>query len=169
MAILAIYAHGKILRVAVKSEACIKTASFPHSESGHEIRAKQILPWLGEHKGIDAELKLIVTNEPSPVARSLGDYFNLLVHVASPATPNECPPQALVTGTPLLKRRCRIDAFTLRFLARQEAEARSLDPASARFIVAHLDEENQLAALVGTEVIDGLTSFDEGPFGLRQS
>ena len=149
MAILAIYPHGKILRAAVKRDACIKTASFTQSEGGHEIMAGKILPWLGEHKGIDADLKLIVTNEHSPVARSLGDYFSLPVHVPSPATSNECPPRAFVTGTPLLKRRCRIDALTFEFLARQEAEARGLDPTSARFIVAHLDEENQLAALGG--------------------
>lgn len=80
-----------------------------------------------------------------------------------------CYPQGYVTGTPVVKRRCEAETSIFVSLVRQEAEKRDLDVDKFQFIVAHLDEEIQLGALIGLSVVDVLQSLDEGPFALRQS
>ena len=167
MAILALYSHPRTLQVALDGDSRVQTAAFP--SGGPEIIEEHLLPWLAQ-MGISAEgLRFVVTNESSRLSRSLSERFDLPVHLVDPARHRECWLQSYVTGTPALERRCQTDTFIFRYLAGQEAAKRDRDRTAARCIVAHLDQENQFGALIGTRLIDGLSSLDEGPFALRQS
>lgn len=185
MAVLAYYPHGAALHVGVGTLEAYTTAVFPLTSP------EQLFPWL-EAAGISPDdVDFIVTSGTLPGSQPSGIYlFNpeaaaahqgvefcaLLaerlsspVYLIDPASRADCHPQALVTGTPALGRTCSADHFLFKFLARQEAAKRGLPQSEGRFIAAHLDEVHQLGAVVGTKVVDCLTSLEEGPFALRQS
>lgn len=187
MAILAAYPHARTLRVAVWDGLLCETATFPLSATCDEIIAKQIVPWLATFNITGQDLQFIVTNgrikaeSPSGIyvltdaildsgfSRALAAYFDLPVYVVDPTTEAECFPHALITGAPMIKRECAPDSFVFKYLVRQEANGRNWNLTEKQFIVAHLGEEHQLGAVVGMNVVDSLTSLDEGPFALNHS
>ena len=99
----------------------------------------------------------------------LASHLSTPIYLIDPASRGECHPHARVTGTPAIQRTCSADHFLFKYLARQEAAKRDLRHSEGRFIVAHLDEVHQLGAVVGTKVVDCLSSADEGPFALYHS
>ena len=170
MAILAFYPHARTLQVAAWDGARCETVIFPLPAGANGFLEQQLMPWLKSFQITSEDLQFIVTTEhTSEFSTTLGKYLGISTYTIDSAFPNECPPLALVTGTPALERRCVVDTFIFKYLVRLEAHNQGLDLAEKGFIVAHLDEENQLGALLGTSVLDALTSFDEGPFALRQS
>ncbi|HKM43792.1 MAG TPA: hypothetical protein VJZ70_07345 [Limnochordia bacterium] len=170
MAILAVYPHRKSLQVAVWNGTLYETSTFPLPAVGDTIIEEQLLPWLTslEIRKEDLQHMVTVGREPELTAW-LANKLDTAVKVIDASTPNACSSVALVTGTPCLERRCIADTFIFTYLVRQETKRRALVLDEEQFIVAHLDEEHQLAALCGLEVIEVLTSLDEGPFALRQS
>ncbi|MCK9524825.1 MAG: hypothetical protein M0R49_02730 [Limnochordia bacterium] len=170
MAILAVYPHAKTLQVAVWDGTLYETSAFPLPTSGDTLTDEHLLPWLASLEIAKEDLKCIISGHRNlEFASWLGHELDTPVQVIDASTQEDCSPLALVLGTPLLERKCAADAFIFRFLVCQEAKRWRLDVNEEQFIVAHLDEEHQFAALRGTAVLDSLTSFDEGPFGLRQS
>jgi butyrate kinase len=156
--------------VAAWDEALCEIAIFPLSACSDGIIEQQLLPWLKTFINTSQDLQFIVTSGGTPeFTSSLATHLGISAYTIDPATSSECPPLTLVTGTPALTRRCAADTFIFKYLVRQEASDKGLELDEARFIVAHLDEENHLGALFGTSVLEALTSFDEGPFALRQS
>lgn len=170
MAILAVYPHAKNLQVAVWDGSLFEKTIVPLPSSGDDTAEKHLIPWLTSHNITTDDLQCIVTGDNArEAAKLLGTDLSLEVFFIESATSAECPSIARVTGTPEIERRCDVDAFMFAFLARLEAASKEVDLAEEQFVVAHLDEEIQIAALRGTRVLDALTSFDEGPFALRQS
>lgn len=169
MAILALYPHAQILQAALWDPNRYETAAFSLS-SGRESTEQELLSWLKSPQIACQDLQLIAASTASAeLAASLGQVLDVKVCISEPSNPDECSPLAFVTGTPALSRKCSTDAFIFKFMVRQEAQAKGLDPSGEQFIVAHLDQVHQLGALQGTTVVDALTSLDEGPFALRQS
>jgi butyrate kinase len=194
MAVLAVYLHGRTLHVGVGGMEVSAATSFPLPSSDFEPAvSEQVLPWL-EAAGVAREnLEFIVTSGvlkedlPSGIYRLdadsalepewggrelctvLASHLSTPIYLIDPASRGECHPHARVTGTPAIQRTCSADHFLFKYLARQEAAKRDLRHSEGRFIVAHLDEVHQLGAVVGTKVVDCLSSADEGPFALYHS
>lgn len=170
MAILAVYPHAKTLQVAVWDGALYETSAFPLLANGDTLIEEQLLLWLAALGIAQEDLKSIVAGgRARELTTWLGQEFTANVHVIDPGIPSDCTPLSLVTGTPFLQRRCLSDSFIFRYLVDQEARREGLNLDERQFIVAHLDEEHQFAALRGRTVLESLTSLDEGPFALRQS
>lgn len=194
MAVLAVYHQGNTVYLGAGSPNAWSTATFSFGTVEMQaLWAKELLPWLKQAGVTRENLEFIVTSGvfqealPSGIYRLdnslplaehwgcldlcnlLAEHFSCAVYLIDPATRAECFSHALVTGTPVLERTCFADHFLFKFLARREAEKRGLHPSQGRFIVAHLDEVNQLGAVVDGKVVDCLTSADEGPFALNQS
>ena len=170
MAILAIYRHSRTLQVAMWDGLRCETGVFPLPATGDGTTRQQLMSWLGAFPVTSEDLQFIVTSERElEFTTSLATYLGIPTYTIDPTTPNEYPPVTSVTGTPVLERGCTADAFIFKYVVRQEAHHKGLNLSDQGFIVAHLDEENQLGALRGTNMLDSLTSFDEGPFALRQS
>lgn len=196
MAILAVYPQGSTLHVAAGAPEAFQTASIRLSSYSVEAAISSgVIPWL-ESVGITQDsVDFVVTSGSAPESPPTGiqpwdppqgqgaqqegfgsELFELLaarlakpIYLIDPASRGECHAQALVTGTPAIQRTCLADYFIFKYLARQEAHRRGLPLSEGGFIAAHLGEINQLGALVGTRVVDCITSADEGPFALSQS
>ncbi|NMB02657.1 MAG: hypothetical protein GX971_14255 [Firmicutes bacterium] len=194
MAILAIYPYAKTLHVAVGHKTLSQTATFPLTNDYNYTISEEILPWLKTVNVSGKDLQFIVTSgqlsdqclpsgiylldeslsfkgrtEGLHISSLLADLFNLSVYVIDPTSQLECNPHAFVTGTPDVLRTCSADNFVFKYLVREEARRRNLEQNDSNYIVCYLGEEQQMGALVGTQVVDSLTSADEGPFGLTQS
>lgn len=191
MAILAIYPYAKTLHVAAWDQERTQTATFLLSNSN---LSEKIRTWLNQTNIKGSNVQFIVTSahlavqsvpdgiyllpdsaidskkaEPPQIACELAKEFKCPIYLVDPSGIDQCLPQAHVTGTPEIKRRCTTDNFIFKYLALQEAKKRNLNPKEGRFIICHLDAEHQMGVLVGTQAVDCLTSLDEGPFALNHS
>lgn len=192
MAVLAVYPQGKTLHFGVGAVDAPEAATFTLAScTDAAIVAEQLLAWLEAAGFSGDQLEFIVTSGhltegPSGIYRwtqsaqsaepwagelctVLSEYLSCPVYLIDPASSAECHRHALVTGTPAIQRPYFADYFIFKYLAREEALRRGLKQREGRFIVAHLDTVNQLGAVVGTRVVDCLTSADEGPFALYHS
>lgn len=170
MAILAIHPQGKALQIAVWDDERTETTLLPKSSGNSANIDQQIISWLESLHLTSTDLKFMVTSDAaSELTTNLGRHFGLAVYDLRATKTDECWPVSRVTGTPALERRCTGDTFILKYLVRQEVANKALESSANQFIVAHLDEESQIGALCGLDVVDVLTSYDEGPFALRHS
>lgn len=183
MAILAIYSSASSIEFVSSEGKVCERAVFPKAEESLE----QVVNWLNSLPLKVEGHQFIITNGTKAVPNASGVYsfsdhlidsklisalinrLNLPAYVLDPPCLNECYPEAFITGTPILRRKCLVDTVLLKYLARKEAEVKNLCLNSSSFIIAHLDEDIHLGALVGTTVVDCLSSNDEGPFALRQA
>lgn len=169
MAILAINPRLGTLQVAVSNGNYYETSTFPLPTIGDSMIEETLLSWLEELEISPSDLQQVITSNREPeLSAWLGSFLHVPVQIMEPGQAAGCT-QALVTGTPHLQRRCLADTYIFTHLAWAEAALRQLNAEETNFIVAHLDEEHQFAALQGQTVLDVLTSQDEGPFALRQS
>lgn len=192
MAVLAIFSHANILHVAVGDKETSQTATFPLL-TDYRLVLAQVNTWLNTSEYTTLEFVVTSGHLPAPppegnlfhlhyeyhdfnreqveilISQKLAEQFGCPVYLVDPSYNGEGNAWAKVTGTPEIQRNCTAKGFILKYLAREEAKKSQLDLENSQFIVCHLDAEHHLAAVKGTKLMDALTSFDEGPFGLNHS
>lgn len=182
VAVLALYPQSSTLTLAIGRKAKFGTTQIALDVCHTQLIKEDILPWL-EAQGAADSLQLVVSSGFMPLAEEDGLYslpslpkqsqgpialvealareLRLPAYLIDPATPQECLPNAPITGTPEFSRVCYGDNFIFKFLSRQEGPG--------KFVAAHLDETVQIAALMDERILDLSTSAHEGPFALGQA
>lgn len=166
MAILAIYHQSSSTEFVSRVDEVDENLVLNEADS----KPDEVLTWLQTLPLQHRKLELIVTNCPdSALISSVIRQLQLPVYIADSFSPKECYPEAKITGTPLFCHSCSVDGWLFKYLARQEAQAKNLELKDSAFIVAQLGASIQMGALVGTDIVDALSSKDEGPFSLSEA
>ncbi|NLJ81269.1 MAG: hypothetical protein GX335_09625 [Firmicutes bacterium] len=198
MAILAVYSQATDLRLALFYQDLLISTQFSFHDPNCSRLAASILEWAAVNSQAGHHPALIVTAGSVFHAAPAGFYLlddlffkNLHLHkeadqaalIAARVLANrlEIPayaidpfiegvlPQALVSGTPHLQRDLKGDYFVFKYLAKMESDRKKIDLQTSRFIIAVLNQELQIGAVVGGKVLDLCNSRDEGPFSWQQS
>jgi len=94
------------------------------------------------------------SNLGAMLARMVARRFDVPAFIVDPVTTDEFEPEARVSGTPEIQRRCRSHALNTKAVARQVAEQQGRALLQTRFVVAHMGGGISVAALRGGRIVD---------------